>query len=271
MAGIDEQQRPSLSRRLVAEGVGTALLVAVVIGSGIMAQRLASGNAAVALLGNTLATGAALPVLILIFGPLSGAHFNPAVTIYFAARRQLALGDAATYVPIQVIGGLLGMLLAHAMFELPLAQVSSHLRNGAGQILGEFIATLLLLATIVGTDRRNPGATPFAVGLVISAGYWFTSSTSFANPAVTIARSLSDTFAGIAPSSAPGFIFGQMAAVAVAAVVFGRFFSDPAALKEPSARERLSGDTSLGSRGAAAKVGGANQIPSVEVQSPLQS
>ena len=217
-------ERPDLVRRLTAEGIGTALLVAVVIGSGIMAERLAGGNAAVALLGNTLATGAALPVLILIFGPLSGAHLNPAVTLYFAARRRLSLGNAAAYIPAQILGGVAGMLLAHAMFDLPLAQVSSHLRSGIGQMLGEFVATLMLLATIVGTERRHPAATPFAVGLIISAGYWFTSSTSFANPAVTIARSLSNSFAGIAPGSVPSFILAQLAAVVAAVGIFGWLF-----------------------------------------------
>jgi glycerol uptake facilitator-like aquaporin len=211
-AGDNDTPLADLGRRLAAEGIGTALLVAVVIGSGIMAEHLADGNAAVALLGNTLATGAALPVLILIFAPLSGAHFNPAVTIYFAACRQIGLAEAAAYVPVQMMGGLIGMLIAHGMFELPLLQISTHLRSGPGQMLGEFIATLLLLATIAGTKRRNPSATPFAVGLAISAGYWFTSSTSFANPAVTIARSLSDTFAGIAPGSVLEFITAHGAA-----------------------------------------------------------
>jgi len=228
---VAEGTRTGLAQSLVAEGVGTALLVAVVIGSGIMAERLANGNAAVALLGNTLATGAALPVLILIFGPLSGAHFNPAVTLYFAARRRLPHNHAAAYIVVQILGGLAGMLLAHVMFDLPLAQISSHDRGGMGRMLGEFVATLLLLATIVGTERRNPAATPFAVGLVISAGYWFTSSTSFANPAVTIARCLSDTFAGIAPASVPQFITAQLVAVVAAAGLFGWVFGETSQAK----------------------------------------
>jgi glycerol uptake facilitator-like aquaporin len=227
---MDRQQSPQLrtgfARRLAAEGIGTALLVAVVIGSGIMAERLAGGNAAVALLGNTLATGAALPVLILIFGPISGAHFNPAVTIYFAGARKLRLGEAAIYIPVQLVGGIAGALLAHAMFGLPLLQISAHARSGIGQGLGEFVATLFLLATIIGTERRNPQATAYAVGLVISAGYWFTSSTSFANPAVTIARSLSNTFAGISPDSGPHFIVAQLLAVVAAAGFFGWLFSE---------------------------------------------
>jgi glycerol uptake facilitator-like aquaporin len=213
-------------RRLTAEGIGTALLVAVVIGSGIMAERLANGNAAVALLGNTLATGAALPVLILIFGPISGAHFNPAVTIFFAANRRITVGETAAYIFVQMLGGILGTLLAHAMFGLSLIQVSGHARSGIGQGIGEFVATLFLLATIVGTERRSPMATPYAVGLVISAGYWFTSSTSFANPAVTLARSLSNTFAGIAPDSVPQFIVAQLIAALAAATFFGWFFSE---------------------------------------------
>ena len=205
-------------RRCAAEGIGTALLVAVVVGSGIMAASLAAGNSAVALLGNTLATGAALPVLILVFGPLSGAHFNPAVTLYFVARRGFPVRDALLYVAVQVIGAIAGTLLAHAMFGLDLLQVSHHDRSGAGRMLGEFVATMALLGAIVGTDRRNPGATPYVVGLVISAGYWFTSSTSFANPAVTIARALTDSFAGIRPQDAPGFIIAQLVATGFAAV-----------------------------------------------------
>jgi glycerol uptake facilitator-like aquaporin len=247
MEGGGIQERAAgLAQRLTAEGIGTALLVAVVIGSGIMAERLANGNAAVALLGNTLATGAALPVLILIFGPLSGAHFNPAVTILFAIRRRIALGEAAAYIPVQILGGLLGMLLAHGMFEQPFLQISTHMRSGTGQMLGEFVATMFLLTTIVGTERRNPEATPFAVGLVISAGYWFTSSTSFANPAVTVARSLSNTFAGIAPGSVPGFIVAELAAVVVAAASFGWMFGED--------RSMSAADTSCVGRGAPATI-----------------
>ena len=213
-------------QRLAAEALGTALLVAVVIGSGIMAERLAAGNAAVALLGNTLATGAALVVLISVFAPVSGAHFNPAVTLYLTLRRQAAAGLLLPYVIVQIAGGLAGAILAHGMFELPLVQVSSHMRTGLGQWLGEFVATFALLATIVGS-RRAPAATTWLVGLIIMAGYWFTSSTSFANPAVTIARSISDTFAGIRPADAPGFIAAQLAAVAVATMLLDWLFALP--------------------------------------------
>ena len=220
-------------RRLAAEGLGTALLVAVVIGSGIMAERLAGGNAAVALLGNTLATGAVLVVLITIFGPISGAHFNPAVTLYVTLSREFHLRELPAYVAVQILGGLTGAL-AHLMFELPLIQISTHMRSGYGQWVGEFVATFALLAAIVGS-KRNPAATPFMVGLVIMAGYWFTSSTSFANPAVTIARSFSDTFAGIRPIDAPGFIVAQLIATALAvpllAWLFGSTASRPA--KQP--------------------------------------
>jgi glycerol uptake facilitator-like aquaporin len=215
-----------IGQRLAAEALGTALLVAAVIGSAIMAQRLAAGNAAVALLGNTLATGAALVVLIGIFGPISGAHFNPAVTLYFTLRRQAAVGLLLPYVAVQIAGGLAGAMLAHGMFDLPLVQISSHARTGIGQWVGEFVATFALLATIVGS-RRAPAATPYLVGLIIMAGYWFTSSTSFANPAVTIARSISDTFAGIRPVDAPGFIAAQLAAVAVSTALLDWLFALP--------------------------------------------
>ena len=218
----------SLPRRLAAEGLGTALLVAVVIGSGIMAERLAGGNAAIALLGNTLATGAALVVLITIFGPVSGAHFNPAVTLYATLSRDFHPRELAAYIAVQILGGLGGTLLAHLMFELPLVQVSTHMRSGLGQWVGEFVATLALLAAITGS-KRGPAVTPYLVGLVIMAGYWFTSSTSFANPAVTIARSISDTFAGIRPIDAPGFIVAQLIATAVAAPFFSWLFGAPAA------------------------------------------
>jgi glycerol uptake facilitator-like aquaporin len=215
-----------IGQRLAAEALGTALLVAVVIGSGIMAERLSGGNAAVALLGNTLATGAALVVLISIFGPISGAHFNPAVTLYLTLRRQAVAGLLLPYVAVQIAGGLAGAILAHGMFELPLVQMSSHARTGIGQWLGEFVATFALLATIVGS-RQAPAATPYLVGLIVMAGYWFTSSTSFANPAVTIARSISDTFAGIRPVDAPGFIAAQLAAVAVATMLLDWLFALP--------------------------------------------
>ena len=225
MSGTDDR---GIARRLAAEALGTALLVAVVIGSGIMAERLAAGNAAVALLGNTLATSAALVVLITIFAPVSGAHFNPAVTLYFTLRRQFAPGLLIPYIAVQIAGGLAGAVLAHLMFELPAVQISVHARSGLGQWLGEFVATFALLATIVGS-RRVPSATAWLVGLIIMAGYWFTSSTSFANPAVTIARSISDTFAGIRPVDAPGFIVAQLAAVGLAAMTLDWLFALPGA------------------------------------------
>lgn len=206
----------SLGRRLAAEALGTGLLLAVVIGSGIMGERLAGGNAALALLGNTLATGTALVVLISVFGPISGAHLNPAVTLAFALRRELPLRIAVAYPVAQLAGALLGVFAAHAMFAEPILQVSSRLRDGPAQAFSEFVATFGLLATILGTLRFRPGFTPAAVGLYITAAYWFTASTSFANPAVTLARSLSDTFAGIAPSSAPAFIAAQLAGAAAA-------------------------------------------------------
>jgi glycerol uptake facilitator-like aquaporin len=201
----------SATRRLAAEALGTALLLAIVVGSGIMGERLAAGNVALALLGNTLATGAGLVVLITILGPLSGAHFNPAVTLVFALRRQIGWGLAAGYVTVQVAGALAGVWAAHAMFAEPILQVSTKLRDGPAQAFAEFVATFGLMAAILAALRFRPAATPAIVGLYITAAYWFTASTSFANPAVTIARSLSDTFAGIAPASAPAFIAAQFA------------------------------------------------------------
>jgi glycerol uptake facilitator-like aquaporin len=209
----------SLSQRLMAETLGTAFLLAAVVGSGIMAQRLSGGNAALALLCNTLPTGAILAVLILTFGPISGAHFNPAVSIAFALRRELSWPATATYVAAQVIGGLIGVWTAHLMFELPLWQVSVNARTGAGQWLAEFVATFGLLLTILGCLARTPAAIPYAVGLYITSAYWFTASTSFANPAVTIARSISDTFAGIAPASIIPFIGAQFLGMVVAVFV----------------------------------------------------
>lgn len=211
----------ALRQRLAAEALGTGLLLAVVIGSGIMGERLAGGNIAIALLGNTLATGAGLAVLITIFGPLSGAHFNPAVSLLFALRRELSWRDAAAYILVQLIGAILGVWLAHAMFAEPLLQISAKLRDGWSQGLAETVATFGLIGTILGALKFRPDATPVMVGLYITAAYWFTASTSFANPAVTIARSLSNTFAGIAPSSAPLFIACQLAGAVLAAAVFG--------------------------------------------------
>lgn len=210
-----------LGRRLAAEGLGTALLLAIVIGSGIMGERLAGGNAAVALLGNTLATGAGLVVLITIFGPLSGAHFNPAVTLVFALRREIGWREAAAYVAVQTSGAALGVWLAHLMFAEPVFQLSRKLREGPAQDLSEVVATFGLIGTILGALRFRSEATPMLVGLYITSAYWFTASTSFANPAVTFARTLSDTFAGVAPSCAPQFILAQLIGAVLAAGLFG--------------------------------------------------
>jgi glycerol uptake facilitator-like aquaporin len=197
-------------RRAVAELLGSTFLLAAVIGSGIMAAKLANGNAALALLCNTLPTGAILVVLILIFGPVSGAHFNPAVTFAFTLRGELTVTDAAFYLAAQIAGAILGVFAAHAMFELPILQVAATARFGVGQWIAELIATFGLVLTIFGC-ASTPGSVPYAVGLYITAAYWFTASTSFANPAVTIARSLSDTFAGIAPNGVAPFIAAQLA------------------------------------------------------------
>ena len=212
----------TLARRAAAEGLGTALLLATVVGAGIMAQRLAGGNVAIALLGNTLPTGAILVVLILVFGPLSGAHFNPAVSLAFALRGELPWRTMAVYIAAQVLGAILGVWVAHLMFEIPLLQFSSTVRTGPGQWLAEAIATLGLLLTIFGCAARSPSAIPYAVGLYITSAYWFTASTSFANPAVTIARSLSDTFAGIAPNGVLAFIAAQLAGM-LTALLIGRW------------------------------------------------
>jgi glycerol uptake facilitator-like aquaporin len=209
------------ARRLAAEALGTALLLAVVVGSGIMGERLAGGNDAVALLGNTLSTGAALVVLITVFGPISGAHFNPVVTAMFAARRELGWRLALAYVAVQVAGAVLGVWAAHLMFAEPVLQVSTKARDGLPQGFAEAVATFGLVATILGSLRFKPDATPLLVGLYITAAYWFTASTSFANPAVTIARSLTNTFAGIAPGSAPLFIAGQIAGGLLGVTTFG--------------------------------------------------
>ena len=200
---------PDLPRKLVAEALGTLLLLATVVGSGIMGVNLADGNDALALLGNTLATGAILAVLITMLGPISGAHFNPAVTVAFLVRREIGGGTAAAYILVQVVGGLAGAMLAHAMFDMDLVQVSTRARTGIGQWLAEGVATFGLVATIIATLKARPSAVAAMVGLYISAGYWFTASTSFANPAVTVARSFTDTFSGIAPVDAPAFIVAQ--------------------------------------------------------------
>ncbi|MGP0091195.1 MAG: aquaporin [Xanthobacteraceae bacterium] len=213
---------PSLAQRAFSECLGTAFLLAAVVGSGIMAQKLSGGNEALALLCNTLPTGAILTVLILTFGPISGAHFNPAVSIAFALRSKLAWPMAAVYMAAQVVGGIAGVWAAHLMFELPVWQLSITARTGGGQWFAEAIATFGLVLTIFGCVARSPAAVPYAVGLYITSAYWFTASTSFANPAVTIARSLSDTFAGIAPSGVLGFIAAQIGGM-FAAVAGGRW------------------------------------------------
>lgn len=207
-------------RRLFAECLGTALLLAIVIGSGIMGETLAGGNAAIALLGNTLATGAGLVVLIAVLGPISGAHFNPVVTLAFAVRREIGPWAALGYIAVQFTGAILGVWAAHIMFSEPILQIAAKLRTGPAMAFSEGVATFGLMATIFGCSRFKPEFTPVAVGLYITSAYWFTASTSFANPAVTLARSLSDTFAGIAPSSVPAFIAAQCAGALIAVVVF---------------------------------------------------
>lgn len=207
-------------RRITAETLGTALLLAVVVGSGIMGERLAGGNVAIALLANTLATGAGLVVLILTFGPLSGAHFNPVVTLADAWQGGLSWRDVPPYVAAQVVGAFLGVAVAHGMFDLPLYSISTHIRSGPSQLLSEFIATFGLLAVIWGCARRHPHATPFAVGAYITSAYWFTASTSFANPAVTLARAATNTFAGIRPDDVLGFIAAQFAGGTAATALF---------------------------------------------------
>jgi glycerol uptake facilitator-like aquaporin len=213
---------PALPQRVFCEWLGTAFLLATVIGSGVMAQKLAGGNEALALLCNTLPTGAILAVLILVFGPLSGAHFNPAVSIGFALRAEFPWSSTAIYIVSQVLGGLVGVWVAHLMFELPVWQFSIRERTGPGQWLAEAVATFGLLVTIFGCVSRRADAIPYAVGLYITAAYWFTASTSFANPAVTIARSLSDTYAGIAPVGVIAFILAQFVGM-IAAVILSRW------------------------------------------------
>jgi glycerol uptake facilitator-like aquaporin len=216
----------AFSRKLLGEAIGSLLLFATVVGSGIMAEQLAGGNVAVALLGNTLATGAILYVLITMLGPVSGAQFNPAVTLVMRLRGDCCWKGAALVVLVQVAAGVLGVWLAHAMFDLPILQVSAKSRTGMGQWLGEFVATFGLVLTILGTLHHKPAAVPASVALYIVAGYWFTSSTSFANPAITIARSLSDSFAGIAPADVPGFIATQLAGAVAAHGLAKLLFAD---------------------------------------------
>jgi glycerol uptake facilitator-like aquaporin len=213
-----------LRRRLLAEGLGTGFLLATVVGSGIMGANLAGGNLALALLGNTLSTGAMLVVLILIFGPVSGAHMNPAVSLAFALRRELRWRDFGSYVAVQLVGAIFGVWIAHLMFDLPVWQISTHARYGSGQWLSEGVATFGLVLTIFGCVGCAPSATSYAVGLYIAAAYWFTASTSFANPAVTIARALSDTFSGIAPSGVGAFILAQLAGTLAAAALYPRLW-----------------------------------------------
>ena len=207
-------------RRAVAEGLGTAFLLAAVVGSGIMGERLAGGNVAIALLANTIATGGALVTLILTFGPISGAHFNPAVTLADASQGGLPWRETPIYIAAQIVGAFAGVAAAHLMFTEPVFFASRHIRSGGAQLFSEFVATFGLLSVIWGCARLRSAAVPFAVGAYITSAYWFTASTSFANPAVTLARAASDTFAGIRPADAPGFIAAQLAGAAVATVLF---------------------------------------------------
>jgi glycerol uptake facilitator-like aquaporin len=215
----------TISRRLAGEFLGTAFLLAVVIGSGIMGERLAGGNVAIALLGNTLATGAGLTALILTFGPVSGAHFNPVVTLSDAWSGQIQWKQAALYIAAQIAGAFAGVAAAHGMFGEAMFFASQHVRTGPSQWWSEFVATFGLLAVIISCSRTRPTSTPFAVAAYIMAAYWFTSSTSFANPAVTLARAASDTFAGIRPQDAPGFIVAQLLGAAAAMVIFKWLFA----------------------------------------------
>lgn len=223
----------SLARRLVAEGLGTALLLTAVVGSGIMAERLSAGNDAIALIANTIATGAALTVLIAVFAPLSGAHFNPAVSLVFALRREIGWRDTLIYMAVQFAAAILGVWLAHAMFALPVLEVSHKLREGPAQALSEFVATFGLVLTILGASHYRAHV-PSLVGLYIAAAYWFTASTSFANPAVTIARSLSDSFAGIAPGGVIPFIAAQLAGAVAAWMLSAWLFQKTGILHQGS-------------------------------------
>ncbi len=221
--------RPDRARRVTAEAVGTAFLLAAVIGSGIMGEGLAGGNVAIALLANTLATGAALVALILTFGEISGAHFNPAVTLAEAVGGGLAWPDVPAYICAQIVGAFGGVAIAHLMFGAPVFFASRHARSGPAQLLGELVATFGLLAVIQGCARHRAGAVPYAVAAYITAAYWFTSSTSFANPAVTLARAASDTFAGIRPADAPAFIAAQLVGAAAATGYFRWLLRPPRA------------------------------------------
>jgi len=230
-------------RKLIAEWLGTFFLLATVVGSGIMAEQLAGGNMAIALLGNTIPTGAILFVLITMFGPISGAHFNPAVSLSVMIQKAICPARASAYVLAQILGGVMGVMAAHVMFSHPLIDPSTTMRTGFGQWTGEFIATFGLIGTIMACVKARPQAVATAVGLYITAAYWFTSSTSFANPAVTLARSLSDTFSGIYPGHVAGFIIVQLIAAILATWVFGWLLVDPASpkLDETSSEKRGQG------------------------------
>lgn len=220
------EENASLSRRAISEGLGSFFLFASVIGSGVMAEKLAGGNVAVALIANTAATAAMLFVLITILGPISGAHMNPAVSAVAAVRGDIRWIDAVVYCAAQIVFGIGGAWLVHLMFDLPILQVSVHLRTGIGQWVGEAVATCGLILTILGTARHRPSAVPATVALYITAAYWFTSSTSFANPAITVVRSMSNSFAGIAPVDVPGFIVAQLAGAMIGALIGGILFDD---------------------------------------------
>jgi len=228
------------AQRLVAEALGTAFLLATVVGSGIMAERLAGGNVAIALLGNTIPTGAILFVLITMLGPISGAHFNPAVTVAFLIRREIGAREAGLFIAVQIVGAIAGTLAAHAMFDLPLLQLSEKVRIGPAQWWSEIVATFGLVVTILATLKARPSAIPMAVGLYITAAYWFTASTSFANPAVTIARSLTNTFSGIRPADMPAFMVAQLLGAVLAVAVCGWLLSERTARRtapDPSLAE----------------------------------
>lgn len=227
------------SRKLLAEALGTALLLAIVVGSGIMGESLAGGNTAIALLGNTLATGAGLVVLITIFGPISGAHFNPVVTLAFVIRRDIGPTLALGYIIAQLLGAVVGVYAAHEMFGQHILQISTKLRGGPSLAFSEAVATFGLMATIFGCIRFKPDFNPVAVGLYITSAYWFTASTSFANPAVTFARALSNTFAGIAPPSVPLFVAAQCAGAAAGVIVFGWLLRETPTAKPIDAEAEL--------------------------------
>lgn len=222
----------TVSRRLVSEALGTAFLLMAVVGSGMMGERLAGGNVAIALLANTIATGAALVVLISVFGPISGAHFNPAVSLVFMLKRELPMSLGLAYVAVQIVSAISGVYVAHLMFGKPIFEIATKLRDGPAQAFSEFVATFGLIVTILGAVRFCPERVAVLVGLYITSAYWFTASTSFANPAVTIARALSDSFAGIAPTSAPAFIAAQMVAAVTAYLILSWLFD----LSKSSAR-----------------------------------